>query len=106
MHRTSLTDILAAQRAYAAARSQAAQSAASPNLDSNAAVRTRQQALLTYLQTRVRLLKTARDKILEQSDAEIARFQQKIGQVEQLLQQDTPAPPRTSQAEGKSTTSS
>src|SRR5271157_4220232 len=87
MEPTSLTDIIAAQRAYAAARTQAMEAARAPGADPKAAVRIQHQALLQYLQTRVSLLTTAREKAMEQSDVEIAKYQQKIGQVQQLLQE-------------------
>jgi DNA-binding protein H-NS len=91
MDSNSLTDIMAAQRAYAAARSQALAAARAPGADPKAAVRSQHQAMLQYLQARVSVLTTARAKAQAQSDAELANYQQKIGQIQQLLVEDTPA---------------
>jgi small-conductance mechanosensitive channel len=91
MDLTSLTDIMAAQRAYATARSQALAAARAPGADPKAAVRSQHQAMLQYLQARVSVLTTARAKAQAQSDAELANYQQKIGQIQQLLVEDTPA---------------
>jgi hypothetical protein len=93
MATTNLTDILAAQRAYANARSQAMAAAGAPGADPKAAARAQHQAMLQYLQTRVTLLKQAREQALNQFDTQLTRYQEKIGQVQQLIQEDGAAVP-------------
>jgi hypothetical protein len=87
---TNLKDVIAAQRAYAAVRSKTIETAGAPGADPKVAARAQQQALLQYLQDRVSLLTAARAKAAAQFDAEIAKYQQKIDQVQQLLQEDAP----------------
>jgi hypothetical protein len=100
MDATSLTEIIAAQRAYAAARSQAIQSAHASGADPKAIVRAQHQATLQYLQSRVATLTKARAQTLAQADAEIAKYQLQIDQVQQLIQKDGAAPttPQTTNA--------
>jgi hypothetical protein len=88
---TSLSDLIAAQQAYAKARNEALQ-AASGKGDAAAAARQQRAALLTYLQTRARQLEDARDRTTASFNAEIDQYQQQIGQVRALLQAPEPGP--------------
>lgn len=93
MNPTNLKDIVAAQRAYVAARSRTLEAAGAQGADPKAAVQAQQQALLKYLQARVSMLTTARAKAQEQADAQLAKYQQKISEVQQLLKEGTATAP-------------
>lgn len=85
----NLSDLVDAHRAYAQARSRAIDSARAQGGDSREAARLHRQAMLEHLQTRVRLLTDARKREMEQYDAEIHQYEQKIGELQQLLRQDS-----------------
>lgn len=81
----SLSEVVKAQRAYAAARQTAIQSSSQANADPAQVTRMQQQALLRFLQARTQILADARTRAVEQYDTEIARYQQRIGQLQQMI---------------------
>lgn len=89
----NVNDLVAAQRAYAQARLQAIQdvSRADP-AQAAAARRQQQQAMLQYLHARIKLLTDARSRALEQFDAQIAQYQQRIGELRQIIKESSSAP--------------
>lgn len=89
----SLADLVAAQRAYAQVRLQAIQQSSQQNADAATAAARQQQALLEYLQARAKLLADAKGEAMAQFDAEIARYQQKIGELEQIIRETASGAP-------------
>jgi len=87
------SDLMAAQRAYRDARLKLIQDATQQNVDTAGAATRDQQALLDYLQTRVKLLTDTRTRAMEQFDSEIAGFQQRIGQLQQIINEAAKAAP-------------
>lgn len=81
----NLTDLAAAQRAFSATRLQAILSATQPGADPASAARLQNQALLELLQARVKMLTDARSRAMDDFEAEIATYQQKIGEVQQVM---------------------
>ncbi len=102
---STLSDLIAAHRALAAATARAAQAAAAPDADPRAAAKAQHQATLDQLQARVQILADARTRALAEMDAEIAQYQQRIGEVQQLLKEDDSAPPASPDAKGGPTPS-
>jgi len=86
---TNPTNPLSALEAHLQARSAAD---ASLPVDPAAAIQ-QQQVLLQSFQTRVQTLTNARTQVLAQYDAAIARFQQKIGELQQTIQAAATTPP-------------
>jgi hypothetical protein len=91
MEGINLSDLVAAHRAYADARSRAIEAARTQGGNARTATRLQHQALLDHLQTRVRLLTEARTRAMEQYDAEINKYEQKIGELQQMLREGTGA---------------
>lgn len=92
MEGMNLSDLVLAHRAYAQARSRAIESAHDQGSDARKATRLHRLAMLEHLQTRVRLLTDARKREMEQYDAEIHRYEQRIKELEQMLGEDSGAP--------------
>ena len=86
MQLTGLTELIAAQRAYSAARNQAIQAAQAAKTHPADIANLQRQSLLKYLQNRVEVLTQASDAAVAQFQKEIARYQQKIDALLQVMQ--------------------